>query len=467
MNKAKFILITTALALFSACSMAPDFALPEMKLPETLKNKPEQPDAARLEETSWWQKFGSEELSSFIARTNEENNDLLAASARIEQAQAIARQAGSSLFPSLSLSGDAQRNFNNKPSSIQSGAQNSYSAGAGLSYELDLFGRLRDAAHAADQSVVASEYDREALRLSTTAQTAETYFNLLALNRRITTAEENLKNARDTLAITKSKFNSGAISELELSQQQNLTDNEQAALDSLKGQRENTENVLAVLLGASPQSFSVKESSLDKFSPPAVAMVLPAELIARRPDIRSMEAQLRAANFNIGAARAAFFPSLGLSASSALAASPASAPAKVLSSLAASVAMPLFTGGDLEGRLENATAQQKELAANYRKAVLTAFSEAENALYGVQMTENRLKNLTAAAASARKAYNASMTRFKVGAVDYITLLTTENSLFQAEDALAQARADRLIASVELFKALGGGWAQSPPSTNAN
>lgn len=193
MNKAKFILITTALALFSACSMAPDFALPEMKLPETLKNKPEQPDAARLEETSWWQKFGSEELSSFIARTNEENNDLLAASARIEQAQAIARQAGSSLFPSLSLSGDAQRNFNNKPSSIQSGAQNSYSAGAGLSYELDLFGRLRDAAHAADQSVVASEYDREALRLSTTAQTAETYFNLLALNRRITTAEENLK----------------------------------------------------------------------------------------------------------------------------------------------------------------------------------------------------------------------------------------------------------------------------------
>lgn len=457
MNKTNLILITTTLALLSSCSLAPDFSLPEITLPEVLKNEPAQPDKERVSEDKWWQEFGSEELSSLIARTNTENNDLIAASARVEQAQALAKQIWAPLFPGISASGDAQRNFNNKPSAIQSGAQNSYNAGAQLSYELDLFGRLRNAADAADESAVASEYDREALRLSTTAQTAETYFDLLAINKRITAAVDNLKNARDILAITQSKFDSGAISELELAQQRNLTENEQAALTGLQQQREATRNLLAVLLSETPESFATKETFLDKLSPPAVAPVLPAELIARRPDIKSLEASLRAANFNIGAARAAFFPSLDLSAGSALAATPASAPAKVLSSLAASITTPLFTGGELEGGLENATARQKELAANYRKVVLTAFSEAENALYGVKTSETRLKSLTAAADNARKAYNASMTRFKVGAVDYVTLLTTQNSLFQAEDALAQARADRLTASVELFKALGGGW----------
>lgn len=454
--KKNSIILASAL-LLSACSLAPDFALPEIQMPETLKNTPDQNTAERVSENIWWQKFGSEELSSLIAKAATNNNDLIAAAARIEQAQAIARQASAPLFPSLFASGDALRNFNNKPSATQNSARNSYNIGGQLSYELDLFGRLRNAARAADESAIASEYDRNALHLSITAQTAEAYFNMLALNQRITYAENNLKNAHDILKITQSKFDSGAISELEISQQRNLAELEEAALASLKQQREVTKNLLAVLLGVTPESFTTKDIYLDKLLPPDVASILPSELIARRPDIRSMEARLKAANFNIGSARAAFFPSLGLSAVSSLAANPASASASVLSSLAASISAPLFTGGELEGRLENATAQQKELAAEYRKTVLTAFGEAENALSAVQTAEMRLKSLSAAASSARKAYGASTTRFRAGAVDYVTLLDTQNSLFNAEDALAQAQADRLFASVELFKALGGGW----------
>lgn len=455
MRKNLIILFSTA--LLGACSLSPDFALPEMQVPETLKNVPNQNTAERAEENIWWQKFGSEELSSLITKAATENNDLISASARIEQAQALARQAGSPLWPILTAGGDAQRNFNNKPSAFQHPAQNSYNVGSGLSYELDLFGRLRDAANAADESAIASQYDRDALHLSITAQTAEAYFNLLALNQRITNAENNLKNAHDILSITQSKFDSGAISELEISQQRNLAELEEATLAALKQQRETTKNFLAILLAQTPGTFTTKDTYLEKLLPPSVAPVLPAELIARRPDIKSLEASLKAANFNIGAARAAFFPSLSLSASSSLAATPASAPAIVLSSLVTSITAPLFTGGELEGRLENATAQQKELAAEYRKTVLTAFGEAENALYGVQTADMRLKSLTAAAGSARKAYAASTTRFKAGAVDYVTLLDTQNALFNAEDALAQAQADRLTASVELFKAIGGGW----------
>ena len=459
MNK-HFLIALFFTSMLTACSLAPDFTLPEISTPETLKNTQAPADIARVPEAEWWKQFGSEELSGLIDKTTTENNDLLAAAARIEQAQALAKIAGAPLLPSLSANGNAGRNFNSNPSVAGHAAQNSYSVGAQISYEVDIFGKLRDAANAADESAISSAYDRDALRLATTAQTAEAYFNLLALDERVVIAANNLNNARDILAVTQTRFDAGVLSELELSQQKNLTENEEATLATLKQQREVAQNLLAILVGELPEKFTTKDNTPETLKPPMVAAVLPAELITHRPDIASLEAQLRAANFNIGAARAAFFPSINLTGSTALGANPASAPASVLSALAASISVPLFTGGELEGGLENATAKQKELAADYRKAVLTAFGEAENALYGVQTMQDRLTSLSQATDDAKKAYDASLTRFNAGATDYLTLLTTQNSLLQAQDSLAQAQADRLSASVELFKALGGGWSQS-------
>ena len=464
----KFLWITCALA---GCSLAPDYQPPEMNIPEQFTNAPASTATPTSEET-WWKAFGSEELVSLITQTQKANNNLLASRARMEQAEALAKVAGGSLFPQLALSGSGGRSsgrgggngfFNNSNEGTNGGRGNNggsttnYSTTASLSYELDLFSKLRDTANATDATALASHYDRDALRLTTTAQTAEAYGNLLALDERVAIAEQNLHNADILLQVIQTRFDAGAVSLLELSQQQTLRANELATVASLRQQREAAQNMLAVLVGETPESFKVTATSLTGISPPEVAAVLPSELLARRPDIASLEAQLRAANFNIGAARAAFFPSLSLSASFGLSANPSSSSAETITSLMASLSAPLFTGGQLEGNLEHATARQKELAALYRQAVLTAFGEAENALYTVETTTSRLVALSQATDAAKKAYTAARIRFDNGAIDMPTLLTTQSALFNAEDSLAQAKADRLIAATELFKALGGGY----------
>lgn len=449
-NTAIIIILSVFL---SGCDLAPDYFTPEMPVVENWKNQSQANDAERLPDAKWWQQFGSEELSSLIAKATTQNNDLLAAAARIDQARALTKIAAAPLLPSLFADSSASRDFSNKPKK----AVSSYRAGADLSYELDIFGRLRDAANSADQSLIATSYDRDAIRLSISAQVAQGYFNLLALNERVENAENNLKNAYEILEIIGSRFNAGALSQLELSQQKTLVASEESSLANLKQQREVAQNLLAVLLGETPESFAVKDNKLGAMKPPEVAQVLPKEILSHRPDIASLEAELRAANFDIGAARAAFLPSFDLSAGAALAANPASAAASSLFALAASISMPLFTGGELEGRLENATARQQELAANYRNAALTAYGEVENALFNVENTKAQLASLTVAAQEAKKAADIASLKFKVGAIDFESLLNTQNSLLQTEDSLAQSKANRLSASVELFRALGGGF----------
>ncbi len=455
--------------LLSACSLAPDYHRPAMDIPEAMKHASvtPMPDTA---EKDWWGGFGSPELVTLVTQTQKQNNSLQAAAARIEQAEALAKVAGGPLWPQLSLSGSGTRGtgrggsggagLNNEESGFTSasgGSRTSYRASGSLSYELDLFDRLRNTARAADATATASRYDRDSLRLTTSAQTAEAYINLLALEQRVAIAEHNLRNAREILRITKVRFNAGSLSSLEFSEQRTLAETQEAAVASLRQQREVTENMLAVLVGVAPESFSITPAPLNVLKPPPLGSVLPAELLSRRPDIASLEAQLRAANFNIGAARAAFFPSLSLSADLGLSASPASAAAKSFSSLGASLAAPLFTGGQLEGALENATARQKELAASYRQAALTAFGEAENTFSNVHVTEQRFRSLVSAADAARQAYAAAKLRFDAGAIDTLTLLNTQDTLFNAEDACIQATADRLDAAVELYKSIGGSY----------
>lgn len=443
-----------SLLLLSACTMAPEFKLPDISMPDTWKNTPKQEASAPHADDSWWKGFGSDELPQLITQAEKENPDLAAADARIAEARATARIAGAPLFPELSLDGSAGRNYSSRH---QTGAKSNYNGGVNASYELDLFGRNLSGARSADWLAKASAFDREALHLSITSQTAESYFAALALNERVTIAEKNLTNAREVLDVTKKREASGALSPLEVAQQQNFVGSSEATLATLKQQREAAQNALAVLVGQTPQKFTMMAQTPKALTPPDVPVSVPAEWIARRPDIASAEAELKSAGFDVGAARAAFFPSLNLSAGVAIAAAPISASSAVLSSLAASVTQPLFTGGTLEGGLERATAHQKEVAANYRKVVLTAFAETENALNAIESQRQREDALKMALDAARTAYDASRSRFNAGAIDSITLLDAQRTLLSAEDALAGAHADRLSASVDLFRAMGGGW----------
>ena len=325
---------------------------------------------------------------------------------------------------------------------------------ATLSYELDLWGKNRSQAEAAKYRAEASQYDREALRLIITTDTTVLYTQILGFTERIRVAETNLRNAEEVLRIIEARYREGGVSALEVSQQKVAVNNIRAALTTLIEQRTTTLNALAILLGQAPQHFDGLESELSSLRAPTVNLTPPTSLLTNRPDIQSAEAGLLAANADIGAARAAFFPSLQLGLDPSLVATGFGNPTTAALSLASNVLAPIFSGGRLEGNLENVTARQKELAAQYQQTVLTAFREVEDALAIRKSTDQQAVLTRESVQEARNAYTIAKARFDAGSIDYLTLLETQRSLSQAEDEQIVATVAQLEAFVQLRKALG-------------
>jgi len=441
------LLMATALA---ACSMAPDYERPEAGTPETWSaGEREGMDVAA--DTQWWTAFGDPELTLLMQMALANNLDIEQALARVEQARGAARAAGSSLLPQVNGSGSAGR------SEMRGGAtRESADIGLSASYALDIWGRYRDEARSAGLSLDATEYDKDGAALIVQSQVATTYFTILTLKDRIAIAEDSLKAARDTLDIVEARYEAGSISGLDLAQQRNTVATIEAGIPALKADRAANENALAILLARVPGRFAVETATLDTVALPAIAAGQPSDLLERRPDIRGAEARLKAANADIGAARAAFFPSLDLSASVTRSFATASA-AETVGSLGASLLAPIFSGGSLEGNLQSATGRQTELAANYRLTVLNSFAEVENSLVNVEATAARAASLAVAADEARKAYELSLARYRAGASDLLSVLDAQRSWLSARDSAAQARLNRYSTAVDLFVALGGGW----------
>lgn len=377
-----------------------------------------------------------------------QNLDLQAALYRIEQARAQARVASAALLPALDAGGGLSRDYRD------SGSNSNWQDFATLSYELDLWGKNRSQAQAAKYRTEASQYDREALQLIVTADTTVLYTRVLGFSERIRIAEENLKNAEDVLRIIEARYREGGVSALEVSQQKVAVNNIRAALTTLIEQRSTTLNALAILLGQAPQHFDAPTTNLSSLRIPKANLILPAALLTSRPDVQSTEAGLLAANADIGAARAAFFPSLQLGTDGTLAAAGFGDPATAALSLAANVLAPIFSGGRLEGNLENVTARQKELAAQYQKTVLTAFQEVEDALAARKSTDQQARLFRESVQEAQNAYTIAKVRFDAGSIDYLTLLETQRSLSLAEDDQIVATVAQIEAFVQLRKALG-------------
>jgi NodT family efflux transporter outer membrane factor (OMF) lipoprotein len=397
--------------------------------------------------TPFWQDLGSADLTRLIDQALAQNLDLEAALHRIEQARAQAKATGAPLYPTVSASGSASRTYQDN------GNSNSARGGASISYEVDLWGKNRNAAKSADYRVNASEFDREALRLIVTSDATNFYAQILSLNDRIRIGEFNLKSAEEVLRIIEARFGQGSVSGLEVSQQRAAVNNFRTALTSLIEQRSTTANALATLLGIAPQNFSAPTAELATLSMPPVNLTPPATLLTARPDIESAEASLLAANADIGVARAAFFPSLTLGLDTAIAAG-FGGPAAAASSIASSLVAPIFTGGRLTGNLENVTARQKELAVQYRQTVLVAFQEVEDALAALKSNNDRAVLSRATVAESQIAYDIAKARFDAGAIDYLTLLETQRSLYQAQDNQISINQGQLAAFVQLRKALG-------------
>ena len=353
-NGAIFLLLT-----LSACSLAPNYQRPQMAISggwSTVSGvgMNDQPST-----TPFWQELGSADLNRLIELALAQNLDLEAALHRIEQARAQAKVAAAPLYPSISASGSASRTYQD-PKNTES-----VRGGGSISYELDLWGKNRNAAKSANYRIDASQFDREALRLVVTSDVTNFYAQILSLNDRIRIAEFNLKNAEEILRIIEARFAQGSVSGLEVSQQRVAVNGFRTALAALVEGRSTSANALAILIGQAPQNLQAPSAEIASLKMPQVNLTPPATLLTARPDIQSAEAGLRSVNADIGVARAAFFPSLTLGVDTAIAAG-FGGPAAAATSLASNLLAPIFTGGALTGNLENVTARQKELAAQYQ-----------------------------------------------------------------------------------------------------
>ncbi|MEJ0062372.1 MAG: efflux transporter outer membrane subunit [Alphaproteobacteria bacterium] len=453
------IILSFFILSLSACTLAPDYERPAIDAGANWKDMAA-PEASANNEPpvspAWWQDYQSGVLNQLVPKALAGNNDLLAGFQRIEQARAAVTKSEADLFPQVSASASQTKDRQERSGIVTRSDGNNI--GFSVSYEVDLFGRIRSGAAAAQADYEASRFDHESLKIITAAAVVEAYAQALAMTERLRVADDNLAIAKDVLSIIDARSTAGTASDLELSQQKAAVASAQAAMAALAANHDGFLNQLAVLLGEAPQNFRVEEENFSALIAPKIVPGLPARLLQQRPDIRRAEASLMAANADIGVARAAFFPSLTLDAAGILSGNPAS----TLLSLGASALAPLFRGGALESDLEITKARKEELAANYRQTVLTAFQESGNALSALRAADSRAALLADAAAASRNAYKLARSRYDSGSIDFQTLLDTQRTLLQAEDSATQARLEQISASVDLTKALGGGWNDPGP-----
>ncbi|WP_371087396.1 efflux transporter outer membrane subunit [Variovorax sp. RCC_210] len=414
------------------------------------------PDAAARRDAPWWRSFGSTELDALVEQAATQSLDVAAAAARVRQAEASARMAGAALWPGVTAGLDAARQ--GRMGGEAQVAGDSFAASLGASYELDFWGGNRAAQHSALAGLRASAFARDTVRLTTTAGVANAWLQAVSLRERAAIGTRNLDNAQRVLALVDSRARAGAATPLELAQQRGLVASQQRTLAALHQQADDARTALAVLSGQS--AFGFAAASLDGLREPGIGAGLPSDLLARRPDIARAEALLDAADADIAVARAAMLPRVTLGAGvgwsagrlRALFDSP-------VYSLAAGLAAPIFDAGRLAAGRDLAVARREELLAGYRAAVVAAFGDAATALDAVAGIDRQRDAQAEELRQAQRAFTLAQSRYKAGAETLLVLLDAQRTLYAAQDAAVQLKAQRLQASVALYRALGGGWAQ--------
>ena len=333
-------------------------------------------------------------------------------------------------------------------------------ASLSASYQLDFWGQNRDALQAAEETAIANRFDRDVVALTTLTSVANAYFQVLASQDRIRTAERNIASATRVLDAIKQRFKAGTGTDLDVAQQESVLANQKALVPPLRQTLAQNLNALATLVARPPESVRVTGGSLNRISLPRVTPGLPSELLTQRPDIRRQEAQLASATANVGSARAQFFPSIQLTGQGGYQSSALVSlfqPHAAFFSMVGSLTQPIFDGGRILGNFEFTKARQDELLQTYRKTVVSAFADVDNALVSIRQTTAKLRLQREVVAASRRAFQLSEQQLRAGTADIVTVLNTQLTLFQAEDALWQAQLARLLAIVSLYQALGGGW----------
>ena len=450
-----------ALSLLGACA---SMAHPKVTMPEAWQGAASTDANVTLPDPLWWQRFQSSELTRLIQEAIANNNDLKVATARVLQAEASSASASAALFPSISAGGGVNRSVrqvDGGPDTTNVG----YSASLQASYQLDLFGQVRNSSASAAKRLESSLYDRETVTITLISNVITTYLQVLSARERYKLTSDRLGNAETIFKLLETQRRVGTLSELELAQQRVALANQRANLPALRLAETQSLNALAVLLGRTPQGFTVEARALSDLSLPVVAAGIPSTLMTRRPDLRSAEAALQAANFDVAAARAARFPSISLTASGGTSSSALASlftTGTFLYSLAGSASQSIFAGGRLQAQEQGSRASYLQVAANYQKAVISAFSDVENALAAVDYNGQQYGLVQEASTQADLAYRLAELRYRAGAVDFQTVLNAQNSAFSSQESLVQSRLSRFTAVISLTAALGGGWDGTKP-----
>ena len=452
-------------ALLTACATRPPQVLTPKIVPKALAGPVAgaSPDWPRL---LWWQGFGSPELSRLVALARHDNRNLAAAVARLKEARADVVIQRSALFPQVNAQFQGDRTgvrataLSTSVTGQRGATVDSFGLFANSTYELDVWGLARDNLRAAEESLEASRFARQAVALTTIGEVADTYLDILALRERIAIANEDIAAIRGILDIVRLKVRAGTSSDLDLAEEEAQLQASRSELPVLIEQELEARVALAVLVGRPPEGFRVAGKTMHGIQLPEVTPGLPSELLARRPDVAEAEAQLAAAHANLQAARAAFLPQFSLSGSAGFSSVALQAllhGPSFLWDAGGELVQTIFDGGKLIGEERLAYATQLELIADYQNAVLNAYSDVESALGQVRNDGYEEADLRSEVAAAREAFQISELQYREGTADLLNVLQAQQTLFGARDTLAQVRLARMQAVVHLYEALGGGW----------
>ena len=448
-----FLLIAASGALVS-CAVGPDYQRPDLVLPAGYKEPVTAAPASPAIGTDWWTLFNDPELTKLATDTLAANLDIQVAIARVDQARAVTQSAGGNFFPLLNSASSARRT-----GSAAGTSGTTFTLPVSLSYEIDVWGRLRRQYESAKNSEQASQADLEFARQTAVANVAQAYFNIRLFDQQIAAFEEALDLYRKQLELSETKFKAGLSLPTDRLQARTQVNNATNQLLEVQRSRAKQEHAIAILLGRPPSEVALAHGPLTT-QIPVVPTSLPVTLLSRRPDVAASEHRLAAANAQVGIATANFFPSFTLSATGSLV---DSSLGSLLDwenrtwSAAGGVGLPIFSGGQQTAALAQAKARYRELVASYRATVLGAIRDLEDQLSDLSLLAAKAQSLEETLANARELARLTEIQYRQGLTTYLQVIDSNQTLLTNQLSAAQAQRQRISATVLLIKALGGGW----------
>lgn len=466
MIRPRLTLLALAIPLaLAGCALGPDYQRPDARvaLPESYANAAaaSDPTTAPAVDSRWWTLFGDAQLTALVDQALASSPDALTAAARIEEADAVLRQVDAALLPQIDANAGVSRSRTILPNAVEPTGllRNTNKIGLSTSFELDVWGRLRRASEAARAQALGTRYASETVSLSLAASVTQAYLNLRAIDAQLLVNRDSVSSQAKSTQLARVRFDSGYASQLDVQQAEGALATYTAAQVQLEKSRALAESLLGLLVGQ--PGLKVGAGDLRSLPvPPTPPAGLPSSLLEARPDVRKAETDLIAANAKIGVAKAALFPSITLTGSFGRESRDLSdlfSPAAAVWSIGAGLTQPIFEGGRLRAQVEQVSAQQKQSLEAYRKSVQTAFREVNDALITVRQNGDSEVALGQAMQAAKRSLQLAQARYDSGYSPYLEVLTAQRTSNDATLAWVQNRQARLSSSVDLFKALGGGW----------